>query len=77
MTGFARWPAGLDIIASIVRAGFGLGVVQGIAGDLIAEGVTSNGAGAISDTRAARLLGCLRLIQPALGGLLVDPVIYL
>ena len=38
MTGFARWPASLDIIASIVRAGFGLGVFQGIAGNLIVEG---------------------------------------
>ena len=38
MTGFARWPASLDIIASIVRASFGLDVVHAIAGDLIAEG---------------------------------------
>ena len=34
MTGFARWPASLDIIASIVRASFGLDVVHAIAGDL-------------------------------------------
>ena len=58
--------------------GFGADFIGGIESDLIRMGSFSeNDAGTAFDARAVRLLGCLRLIQPALVGLLVDPGINL